>query len=431
MRQFLRSLLRIVLTSMAVITVLAVAVGRASRVPEGERSVERVRFEPISAHLYPEADPTQGPRMLNLDTGAIERVRLDLKDRLGYGSCSPWRDGRGRTHVVGLWRSEEFGDEHPMGLLRVSLPDGEVLNRLSAISMPNSPPCWFPGTSSRILYSGWDGVLYTLSFEDADAQPTAGRDPVDLMKPRAVTWRNRPLPGPLPLLTDPHWPTDPRLKGKILASVTLIEPFKAEEDRERSQLWWFQLNDEGTEIVASGRLIRPIPRTTPDPVIEERLPRLATAPDGSLVLAYLIRKAGKLEVTLRMARLTVDEATGVPDVDEAETVDVADGCTTASPAFSTDGTRVYSMPRLTHAPARARAHEVATILARVPQPKDRAIARSSTPASPKPATPVRARWRSRDRRHLSWNDHASDRRKTGAARGRKVRDAATRPNPAG
>lgn len=436
MHQFLRSLLRIAIASTAVITVLAVAVGRASKQPEGARLRETARFEPISAHLYPEVDPTQGPRMLNLDTGAIERVRLGLADRLGYGACSPWRDGRGRTHIVGLWRSDEFGDQQPMGLLRVSLPDGEVLNRVAVDNLPNSPPCWFPGTGSRILYSGWDGTLYTFSFEDGDAEldswPTPARESGDMTKPRAITWRVRPVPGPPPLISDPSWPTDPRLKGKVIVSLTLIEPNTREEDRQRSQLWWLQLNDEGTEIVAAGRLIQPIARTTPDPVIEERLPRVATAPDGSLALAYLTRSAGKLDVSLRMARLTLDVATGAPGVDEAETVEVADGCTTAFPAFSLDGKRVYSLPRLSRAPASAQIHEVAAVLERIPPTQNRHIARSSTPAEPKPTNAARTRWRSRDHRRLSWNDPSSaGRRRSRTAPEPTIRAAAPDATPAG
>lgn len=161
------------------------------------------------------------------------------------------------------------------------------------------------------------------------------------------------------IASDPIWPTDPRFDGKLIASLSF-------GGTDRTELWWLRLNHDQTSIVAAGRLIVPKAGIHEGSDAEERLPSVATTPDGGLALAFISRPAGETKRQLRLAPLIVDPVRKIPRVEESRIVTLAENRVTWAPAFSADGRWVYSFPRADRLPARAERSSVLEILARRP-----------------------------------------------------------------
>jgi hypothetical protein len=343
MRLVLNMMVRLIVATTIPLTVLAVSLGRDNLRRLGERRMAAPRYQPLNDYLFPRTDPHL--RVLDLETGTLEPVRLADGGRLLNAACSPWRDSQGRTHVIGTWKPAAGARPQVLGLARYAIPTGEVLDQVELVQwVPSDPPCWFPDMSLRALFGSHDGCLYRVSFE----APGWGRGTPDEVgtAPKRVTWpRGLPAPG-LPKLSEPTWPTDPRLGGRLIATLTFQELDLAAREQPRSQLWWLRLKSDGSAIVEGGRLIRPCPAPRgSEPVREERLARVSVTVDGRLTLAYLVRRGARSESDLQLAPLVIDAATGNPRVDEADTVTLARNRSFAPPAFSPDGRWVYSLTR--------------------------------------------------------------------------------------
>ncbi len=108
----------------------------------------------------------------------------------------------------------------------------------------------------------------------------------------------------------------------------------------RQHLWWLHLDPTGTAIDAAGTLAIP-DSVVPGEPEDQRLPSLAAAPDGSLVLAYAARPLGLAEWQFRLARVAIDPASGDPGVVPATVRTLARGDAATRPLFSPDGRWVY------------------------------------------------------------------------------------------
>jgi hypothetical protein len=322
------------------LTSVAILIGRGDRESAGARQPENPRLRPISGHVLGDQVPGLGLGLLDVDTGALTRQHLPQADVLEHASSSPWRDARGRVHVVGLWRGGRGHEKLPMGLARYALPGGEAIDRVATDIVPSTPPCWFPDRSSRVLFTGRDGKLYRLAFDDALRDLPGGSEGGKAV-PHRVDWGcARPGNGPV-LISDPEWPAEPRFAGTILVALTMYGNDTPDQERERTRLWWLALDPEGTAIVAAGRLIAPAPPDALEAAIaKERHPAVAVLPDGGLALAYLARSEPDMTVCLRVARVDVDPSSGQPHVDPAESVELVRDCLVSPPMFSTDGRSV-------------------------------------------------------------------------------------------
>src|SRR5262249_28483870 len=137
---------------------------------------------------YLVGDETPGCRFLDPETGQYSRMAIPDGDSLLFAQASPWRDGRGRSQVVGRWmgRDRDDGGARGFGLARYSYPSGEVLDPLPVDVAPASPPAWFPDLSARLIYAGTDGRLYRIAFEDEAGRPT-GRG--EALRPVPLSWQ--------------------------------------------------------------------------------------------------------------------------------------------------------------------------------------------------------------------------------------------------
>lgn len=355
-------MIRLIAAAGVILTVIAVALGRQQARRAESRTMEPPRFQPISDHLFQELRP--GVRLLDTQTGALERIRLPGMDRIEYAACSPWRDSQGRTQLIGLWKDLDDGNIRSMGLARYALPECEVLDRVTMETIPGSPLCWYPGLSSRILFAGWDGRLYHFSFEPAGARLSSYGD--ETLRPRPLVWRIPPMNRGRIMLADPSWPTDSRLGGRVFISVTFVQEVEPDTPRLRTQLWWLRLGSGGSAVEEAGRLVTSEGADTDKPVIEERLPSIATTPDGDLVIAYMVRRAGTLMLQLRLAPVWIDPVTGAPTVHESDAVELVGGRAPSPPMFSPDGRWVFTIPRTDLPPAHATRCSVIDALASRP-----------------------------------------------------------------
>jgi hypothetical protein len=113
-------------------------------------------------------------------------------------------------------------------------------------------------------------------------------------------------------LMDPVTSTDPRLARFVFVSL-----FRAERVGDRlikvpSQVWWLELDAEGTVIERCGPLTGPA-LAEGGSLAErpaERLPNVVTGPDGSLRLVYLRRRAAATPGRLDLAVLDLELVSG-------------------------------------------------------------------------------------------------------------------------
>ena len=146
--------------------------------------------------------PSLGPdRFLDPESGLPVVAVLPGPGMLRGVSWSPWRDERGQAQLVGLWYNASPSRPRDYALVRLSQPDGAVLDRISHEGLPGwvAPPCWFPDRSERLLLAGGDGQLYRLDFGSDDA-----RGPW----PRPLSWRAGGDPLRIARFGDLSWPGD-------------------------------------------------------------------------------------------------------------------------------------------------------------------------------------------------------------------------------
>jgi hypothetical protein len=206
--------LAVVVVRVATITtVLAVLLARSH--PMMSTRPETPLRHHAAAPLVVETDPThelRGHKSLFFDPGTGLPLFASTVGRMNlfHACASPWRDELGRLQVVGVSNGLAPGAPGEPELIRISLPDGAVLDRFPIANPPLARPCWFPDLSARILYIDSRGRLTRLDFDNA-AEGQEAPSPVTL------SWREG-IPGSDGMLMgDLAWPSDPRLGGRVLA----------------------------------------------------------------------------------------------------------------------------------------------------------------------------------------------------------------------
>src|SRR5882724_8953996 len=129
-------------------TVAAIGLGRAN--PEDPS--RRVASPPSYQVLDNAITAFQGGDVfiVDLKTGRLETLFLPPGVGVDKASLSPWEE-EGRRQIVGVgWNQSGSGgslQRTGIGLVRMSLPDGEILDRLSLpdMTLPRGAPCWIPG----------------------------------------------------------------------------------------------------------------------------------------------------------------------------------------------------------------------------------------------------------------------------------------------
>jgi hypothetical protein len=280
-------------------------------------TIVRMEATPSAGSLQWVPDPDDAPTLVDVETGRQTRVPLPIGDVLSELSSAPNLDMQGRRLVVGRW-AEVMGISigalgQRFGLARVALPSGDVLDRVPTEILPISPPCWYPSSTSRILFTSGDGRLYQFDFANVDN--SGGGEETRVPKP--ITWREQP-PSDKVMMLHPCWPTGSGFENRLLVSLAVRDESAQVLRMTPFQLWWLRLDPTGTEIVACGRLIdRP-------PEMEQLRPTVARTPEGSFLLAYHSRRAPQTGWRLRVTNVRFDPETDHPTADRGWTLEQLD-----------------------------------------------------------------------------------------------------------
>jgi hypothetical protein len=315
------------------LVVLSIALGRLE--PESRRVASASSRATIDGVWF--GEPLGVPRLLDAAGGPPRPIAIPGDLWLAQVGVSPWRSERDEGQLVGIFTAlRAIGHSVTTtghGLARVALPGGEVLDRIPLDVRPGAPPCWRPDPIAQVVFAGSDGRLHRVEFERR--LPSGGRERVHEPRTEALSWSGGdPEGGPM-LFRDASWPTDLRLRQRLLVSASDAREARAQSWGAACRLWWVELDADGRRIVSAGRLAPDGP--TSEAMIDERLPTAGTGPDGALVLAYLLHDRGRFDSRLMLAPLRLDPGTGMPRFDPSEAVVAVESCLNLAPVFSADG----------------------------------------------------------------------------------------------
>ena len=330
----------LVLASLGVLST-AIALGRLDPPTSGHRGLRPDRPVWINGQLIGNDSRS---RFFDAESGLAVRMTLPEEGEIEQASGSPWKADGGTWQVVGIWKpmpTGATGGFGKMSLVRLGQPDGRVLDSVDPEVYPGGPPCWLPGTSARVLFTGTDGRLFAWAFEGPSDREAAGRQ-----HPRPLVWLKDLPRDEGVFLRDLCVLTDPDLGGRVLVT---LRPARGTAGRklEPSRLWWLELDGGASAIVRAGPL-RPEDGEHPDR--SERLPRVARTADGRLILAYLLEEPGRATWQLRVAPIAIDKETGDPTVETVAERSLAEGCLPTAPVFSADARWVTGVLRADPAP---------------------------------------------------------------------------------
>ena len=266
-----------------------------------------------------EAMPTSWPHvsgyeMVDRTSGHRTPIRLPDGDRWQLVSVAPWRTSGGELEAVGRWVNPGRDDFSGWAIFRLS--DGAVTSRIATEVLPTGRPCGIPGQGRTILFAAGDGRLYRcrLATEDGEAiVPHGSSYASGRAEPsEPLAWQVS-IPGfEEPILEDPVWPSEARLKRWVFVALMPMEKREGRRVWGAPQLWWLELSDEARAIVAAGRLTdRTASPAGPDR-IDERFPDFAVSPDGEIRLVFLERRNRQKEWWLRSVPIEFDPRTGRP-----------------------------------------------------------------------------------------------------------------------
>ncbi|WZO99872.1 hypothetical protein EP7_001486 [Isosphaeraceae bacterium EP7] len=316
------------------------AIGVGKLAPPPAHSSVRLRTGTTQAGvngvLFPGGD--RSARLVDAENGSIRRLETGRDDRIEHLSVSPWTDAESHQQAVGRWFHRE-GDSTQLvpqgiGLARVELPSGRLLDRIETRMAPVAPPCWSPGLEARVIFAAGDGRLYRYAFEKADSPYSTSDE-----KPVALTWRCK-VPGEGDVyLAEPTRPTHPQWKGKLLVSLNTQIMTDGLPKMSVGQIWWLKLNDAETEIVAAGLVTGANEKNQ-----LERCPTVVGSPSNP-ALAYVSPGQNGRRWQLRVAPVEFLGEEGAPVARTARSVVLATDCAPAPPAVSSDGLRLTFLVR--------------------------------------------------------------------------------------
>ena len=279
--------------------------------------------------------------LLDCATGGLTPFNPIRGHRVEFAAASPWNEEGGGELVARVTARDpvegEAGDSS--SLVHVPLSGGPIRREVPGAPLVEGRACWLPGSHSRVVFPGGDGVLYV---QDLTADDPAGADRPG-SPPRPITWKTRRPGGGTISLADPVCPPIPALGGRLFVALS------HGRERETSQLaaaqiWWLKLGPDGFSIVDAGPLT-PESRALGDERPEERFPSLGVAPDGRIVMTFLTREIASRSWRLNIAPIESFGADRPPIVRPSEIRSLTDGSSATPPAFSTDGQSLYLVTR--------------------------------------------------------------------------------------
>jgi hypothetical protein len=319
------------------LVLLAIGIGRLAPPPAHVQTRVSTCCVGFDGYQLPPRDGR--PRFLDPQNGKILHVQFPTEDYVDRAVCSPWKNEDGETEVVTRWarRAAQGQPYQDYGLARYRFPSGDVVERISMSILPETRVCFDPRKSGRILFAACGGELFSLTLGNPE-ETVRGGDLLD-SKPHPLHWRLK-IPGASQVvLDDLCWPNLRGFENRIVVSLQILQPNRSKNVYNDAQLWWLELDAGRTQVVAAGRLIAP-EAGAPDNTDEERQPNLTTAPDGSLVMAFLAHRSGEKGWRMKLTPVTTD-LNGALQAVRNLVYTIAEGGAPVLPVFSADGRWVY------------------------------------------------------------------------------------------
>jgi hypothetical protein len=309
--------------------------------------------------LNPQSSPDQ-PRveercyLIDLESNRCEVVQLPEENAWGPLSVSPWCDPEGNLEAVGPCYGLLGTTETQLswGLARFRFPEGRIIEKVHLDLLPTGRPCWSPDRPGRILFAAGDGKLYRLDFPNDDgcdglerrSLSTEANDRI----PQPIEWSCAPLGSRSLVISDPVWPSDPRIRHLVFATAT---PQLARGERtitNAPQIWWFMLGGAGTTIEGAGRMFKPAPAGIEANTTAKRFPTIGVDRSGAIHLIYLARAQGKRSLRLEAVEIEVDPTSRQPRMSPGSRPVVLDSDSALIPPLvAADGLSVIGVSRST------------------------------------------------------------------------------------
>jgi hypothetical protein len=335
-RRFVTACLRLVMVAAVASSTIAILLGRFIALPEAGGGPARSKESDLPSYVFVRphllTDGESTAYLLDNETGQLDPWIDASGEILTHASFSPWRDERGQRHLAGCRMEPSTGQYF---LTRETFPAGEILDRIPATVALAGPPTWYPTASARVLFAGWDGMLYQFDFEESGSVRSGINS-----RPKPLAWRRDPLSEGHIMIADPAWLTTTEQGGRILVSMRIGKRVGSSVMLLPARIWWLELDATGSEIVAAGPLETVAGESLEaSPGADERYPVVTIGPDHSRVVAYLVRQPSEVGYALRIAPLHIDARSGHPSMDPCGRV-LVKGCIDFPPAFSLDGRSV-------------------------------------------------------------------------------------------
>lgn len=323
----LSTMVRLFVLVAVVANAAAIGVSKIITRPTTQRIACSTSLTTINGYFLPTREGRG--RLIDASTGTISTLPIPLDEKLDHASLSPWRDDRGQSQMVGRWASVGESPTTPegRGLARYSFPDGALLDRIQTDILPVGPPCWFPGTTLRVIFPAGDGQLYVTSFGDESTQDGTTD------QPRLLQWNVDSLEGQNFSVNELAWPREPEFHGKLIAMIALPDPINRTRFL-RPRPWWIELNASATAVVDA------VPFVMDDGLFENcnlRCPAVIATGPGELSLLLISRSENAKAWRAWAIPLNGEESDGsMCDLKTSEARLLVEGCVPSIPAISED-----------------------------------------------------------------------------------------------
>lgn len=280
-----------------------------------------------------------GLELIHREDGRTRRLAIPRSERWEYISTSPWACEDGLMDAVARFAALDRAagaDEGSVGLVRLRLPAGEVLERVETDAMPTGRATWDPAGGDRVVFPGSTGKLYAYRF---------GRGP-DGEGPTvaALEWRTAPPEGREPFMIDPSWPQVPGPRRFLLVSMSPAQRWCPAGTSRPIAPWWLELDEDGQAIVDAGPLFAPDDPIALDPRTRLRHPTVIER-DGRARLLFLRYGPTDGGTAAYLADLEFDRETGRPRVRPGTAATVGDRATALTSLIPSLDYRLSSRPQ--------------------------------------------------------------------------------------
>ncbi len=327
----LSSLFRTLIVSVLMLTLVAIGLGLSQQASDVRRP-GRSDLVCVNGFYWKEA--SWSPRLLDPQNHSLRKLTLPADDRLDMATLSPWVNQENESQLVGRWIRRSGQDQDTIsqefGLARYSYPSGRVLDQIPTSIVPISPPCWYPGTESRVLFLAGDAQLYQFCFEDFSTK-TLG---MNSRQPSPIRWEIDPPGEGNVIIHDVCWPNVADWDSRLLVSLSVKQRQGDHMIYSPSQIWWLRLSLDGASIVDAGPVAGLDSR---EQTIDLKRPALGQTSDGQLSLAFLGREEPTRNYAIYLVPLEQDSDSGEPKALVHRARMIAETSAILAPVFSEDG----------------------------------------------------------------------------------------------